>query len=57
MRPIIPGKIRLPKFAFNALTNQMRALGFGISYSYSGFRSYSTQHGLYWNYVRQYGQA
>lgn len=52
-----PGKIRLPKFAFNALTNQMRALGFGISYSYSGFRSYSTQHGLYWNYVRQYGQA
>lgn len=52
-----PGENPTAKAAFNSLTNQMRALGFGISYSYSGFRSYSTQRSLYWNYVHQYGQA
>lgn len=52
-----PGENPSAKAAFNALTNQMRALGFGISYSYSGFRSYATQHSLYWSYVSQHGQA
>ena len=52
-----PGENPTAKASFEALTNQMRALGFGISYSYSGFRSYATQHSLYWNYVNQYGQA
>ncbi len=52
-----PGENPSAKAAFDALTNQMRALGFGISYSYSGFRSYATQHSLYWSYVSQHGQA
>ena len=52
-----PGENSTAKAAFNNLTQQMRALGFGISYSYSGFRSYTTQHRLYWAYVSQYGQA
>lgn len=52
-----PGENPSAKAAFDALTNQMRGLGFGISYSYSGFRSYATQHSLYWSYVSQHGQA
>lgn len=58
-----PGEDLTAKAAFNSLTNQMRALGFGIwylvfgiSHSDSGFRSYSMQTSLYWNYVNLPGQ-
>ncbi|MGT2910602.1 LD-carboxypeptidase LdcB/DacB [Streptococcus cameli] len=56
-RQYAPGENPSAKAAFNRLTNQMRTLGFGISYSYSGFRSYETQNRLYWNYVNLHGQV
>ncbi|WP_161978518.1 GBS Bsp-like repeat-containing protein [Streptococcus sp. S784/96/1] len=52
-----PGENPTAKAAFINLTNRMRSLGFDISHSYSGYRSYSTQQSLYWNYVSLYGQA
>lgn len=52
-----PGENATAKAAFNRLTNRMRNLGFGVNYSYSGYRSYATQHSLYWAYVARDGQA
>lgn len=39
------------------LISEMQTLGFNISNSYSGFRSFETQAGLYQNYVNGYGKA
>lgn len=39
------------------LISEMQILGFNISNSYSGFRSFETQAGLYKNYVNSYGEA
>lgn len=52
-----PGENAEAKAAFLALTNQLRQLGFSISHSYSGFRSYSLQDSLYRNYVAQDGRV
>lgn len=52
-----PGENAEAKAAFLTLTNQMRQLGFSISHSYSGFRSYSLQDSLYNNYVAQEGRV
>lgn len=43
--------------AIHRLIADMQALGYDISNSYSGYRSYETQNGLYWSYVSSYGQA
>lgn len=43
--------------AIHQLIADMQALGYDISNSYSGYRSYETQNGLYWSYVASYGQA
>lgn len=40
-----------------ALISDMQNLGYNISSSYSGFRSFDTQAGLYQNYVNRYGKA
>ena len=45
------------KSAFLELLAGMREAGFAVSDSYSGFRSYDTQAGLYQNYVARDGQA
>ncbi len=39
------------------LISKMQSLGYRVSNSYSGYRSYSYQATLYSNYVRSYGQA
>lgn len=39
------------------LISEMQNLGYNISSSYSGFRSFNTQATLYQNYVNTYGQA
>lgn len=43
--------------AFQTLVADMQAQGFNVSNSYSGFRSYETQTGLYNSYVSRDGQA
>lgn len=40
-----------------SLIQEMQNSGYDISSSYSGFRSFDTQAGLYQNYVNNYGQA
>lgn len=40
-----------------SLISEMQTLGFNISNSYSGFRSFETQARLYQNYVNNHGQA
>lgn len=40
-----------------SLISEMQTLGFNISNSYSGFRSFDTQAGLYQNYVNNHGQT
>ena len=39
------------------LIRDMQSQGYAVSSSYSGYRSYATQRGLYNNYVASYGQA
>lgn len=52
-----PGENPTAKQSFLTLTENMRNLGFDISMSYSGFRSYETQAQVYQNYVQAHGQA
>ncbi|MBM7643436.1 LD-carboxypeptidase LdcB/DacB [Streptococcus loxodontisalivarius] len=52
-----PGDDSQALVAFQELVSAMRAKGFGISDSYSGFRSYETQTNLYNNYVASDGQT
>lgn len=52
-----PGEDPTAKSAFLELLAGMREAGFAVSDSYSGFRSYDTQAGLYQNYVARDGQA
>ncbi|MGT2711768.1 LD-carboxypeptidase LdcB/DacB [Streptococcus oriscaviae] len=52
-----PGENPEAKAAFSTLQADMIAQGFALSQSYSGFRSYETQAGLYQSYVSQDGQA
>lgn len=52
-----PGENPEAKAAFLQLLADMQAMGFAISDSYSGFRSYETQASLYQSYVNQEGQA
>lgn len=52
-----PGEDPQALAAFWELVGAMRAQGFAISDSYSGFRSYDHQASLYSNYVAQDGQA
>ncbi|MGQ7499170.1 GBS Bsp-like repeat-containing protein [Streptococcus suis] len=52
-----PGENTTAKQAFLAMTNRMRVLGYPISNSYSGYRSYNHQAGLYQNYVLRDGRA
>ena len=40
-----------------SLIREMQNLGYNINSSYSGYRSFETQAGLYQNYVNGYGQA
>lgn len=52
-----PGEDATAGTAVRRLIADMQKLGFSISNSYSGYRSYSTQARLYANYVDRYGQA
>ncbi|MEQ9809397.1 LD-carboxypeptidase LdcB/DacB [Streptococcus jiangjianxini] len=52
-----PGENSSAKAAFVKLRNDMIAKGYNVGYSYSGFRSYDTQAGLYQSYVNRDGQA
>ncbi|MGT2666356.1 LD-carboxypeptidase LdcB/DacB [Streptococcus rifensis] len=52
-----PGENPTALAAFQQLQADMMAQGFGISYGYSGFRSYETQAQLYQDYVARDGQA
>lgn len=52
-----PGENPRAKAAFLNLQAAMREQGFSISDSYSGFRDYYTQSGLYNDYVARDGQA
>lgn len=52
-----PGENPTAAAAFRRLKADMQALGFGISDSYSGFRSYAHQTSVYQSYVNQEGQA
>lgn len=52
-----PGENPTAGNAIRKLINDMRSKGYNISTSYSGYRSYSYQNSLYWNYVGSYGQA
>ncbi len=52
-----PGENPTAAAAFRRLMADMQALGFGISNSYSGFRSYAHQASVYQSYVNQEGQA
>lgn len=51
-----PGENAEARAAFLTLLADMRASGYAVSDSYSGFRSYETQTTLYQNYVAQDGQ-
>ncbi|MGT2742343.1 LD-carboxypeptidase LdcB/DacB [Streptococcus plurextorum] len=52
-----PGEDLTALEAFQVLVSDMQTQGFSVSNSYSGFRSYETQAGLYNNYVARDGQA
>ncbi|MGT2683164.1 LD-carboxypeptidase LdcB/DacB [Streptococcus porci] len=52
-----PGEDPTALAAFQTLVADMQAQGFNVSNSYSGFRSYETQTGLYNSYVSRDGQA
>ena len=52
-----PGENAVAGTAIRRLISDMKSLGFSISNSYSGYRSYSTQASLYQNYVNLYGQT
>lgn len=52
-----PGENPTALAAFQQLQADMIAQGFGISYDYSGYRSFETQAGLYQTYVNRDGQA
>lgn len=52
-----PGEDSTALEAFQVLVSDMQTQGFSVSNSYSGFRSYETQAGLYNNYVARDGQA
>lgn len=52
-----PGENYTAGVQVRKLIQDMRSLGYRISNSYSGYRSYSYQNQLYWNYVNMYGQA
>lgn len=51
-----PGEDPTALAAFQELLAEMKAQGFSVSDTYSGFRSYDTQAGLYQNYVATDGQ-
>ncbi len=52
-----PGEDATAGAAIRQLIAEMQALGYNVSNSYSGYRSYSYQAGLYNSYVANYGQA
>lgn len=52
-----PGEIPEAQAAFYQLKADMKAQGFPISDSYSGYRSYAYQSEIYQSYVNQEGQA
>ena len=52
-----PGEDATAGNAIRQLIKDMQNLGYNISSSYSGYRSYSYQAGLYNGYVASYGQA
>ncbi len=52
-----PGENPTAGNAIRSLINTMRMNGYNISTSYSGYRSYTYQNGLYWSYVSSYGEA
>lgn len=52
-----PGEDYTAGVQIRKMISDMRSLGYNISTGYSGFRSYSTQNSLYWNYVSRDGQA
>lgn len=52
-----PGEDPQALAAFQSLIADMQAQGFAVSHSYSGFRSYETQAGLYQSYVNRDGQV
>lgn len=52
-----PGEDATAGSQIRRLIADMQAQGYSISSSYSGYRSYDYQNGLYWNYVNGYGQA
>lgn len=51
-----PGEDPVAGDQIRKLIYEMQSQGYDISNSYSGFRSYETQAGLYQNYVNAYGQ-
>lgn len=51
-----PGEDSTALTSFQELVTEMQNQGYGVSNSYSGFRSYETQETLYQNYVSQDGQ-
>lgn len=52
-----PGENSEARTMINKLISDAQAQGLDVSNNTSGFRSYSTQAGLYQNYVRLHGQA
>lgn len=52
-----PGENATAGAAIRLLINDMKSLGFNISNSYSGYRSFTTQANLYQSYVDRYGQT
>lgn len=52
-----PGEDPTAGAKIRQLIADMQAQGYSISSSYSGYRSYSYQNNLYWNYVNSYGQS
>jgi LAS superfamily LD-carboxypeptidase LdcB len=51
-----PGENATAGAAIRLLISDMKSLGFNISNSYSGYRSFTTQANLYQSYVDRYGQ-
>lgn len=52
-----PGEDPTAGAKIRQLIADMQAQGYSVSSSYSGYRSYTYQNNLYWNYVNSYGQA
>lgn len=52
-----PGEDPTAGAKIRQLIADMQSQGYSISSSYSGYRSYTYQDGLYWSYVNSYGQA